>query len=175
MRRIQADLDARAKVEEETTEQAALEARARAEKQLQELRKIVEETRLVADIVLPAEAQRKADAMAARGTAASIEENGRAMAGVLQLMTDAWLKAGDQARDIFLIQNLEQVLSTVVERVNAVDVGEVNLLDDGSGTSLAAYAAAYPAMVTNILKELNASTGVDVVGILAPQTAPEVK
>ena len=113
--------------------------------------------------------------MAARGTAASIEENGRAMAGVLQLMTDAWLKAGDQARDIFLIQNLEQVLSTVVERVNAVDVGEVNLLDDGSGTSLAAYAAAYPAMVTNILKELNASTGVDVVGILAPQTAPEVK
>jgi len=88
---------------------------------------------------------------------------------VLQLMTKAWLKAGDDAKDIFLIQNLEQVLTTVVERVNAVEIDEVTLLDDGSGSSLAAYAAGYPAMVSSVLKELHESTGVDVIGILKPQ------
>ncbi len=169
VRRIKAELEARARSEEEMTEQAALEARARAEQDLQELRKKVEEARLVADVVLPAQAKRQADAMNARGQAATIEQNGRALAEVLQLMTDAWIKAGDDAKDIFLIQNLEQVLATVVERVNAVGVDEVNLLDDGSGRSLAAYASAYPAMVTNVLKELRESTGVDVIGILTPQ------
>ncbi len=168
VRRIKAELEARAKAEEEMTEQAALEARAKAEQELQEIRKEVEQARLVADVILPAEAEREASALRARGLAAEIEESGRALAEVLQLMTNAWLKAGDSAKDIFLIQNLEQVLSSVVGRVNAVAVDEVTLLDDGSGSSLAAYAASYPAMVSSILSELHKSTGVDVVGILSP-------
>ncbi len=174
VRRIKAELEARAKAEEEMTEQAALEARAKAEQELQEIRKEVEQARLMADVILPAEAEREAAALRARGLAAEIEESGHALAEVLQLMTNAWLKAGDSAKDIFLIQNLEQVLSSVVERVNAVAVDEVTLLDDGSGSSLAAYAASYPAMVSSILSELRESTGVDVIGILSP-TEKEVR
>jgi len=168
VRRIRAELEARAKSEEETTTQAALEARAQAEQELQLIREQVEKMRLVADVVLPAEASKQAAGYTAQGAAANIEESGRAAAEVLQMMTDAWVKAGDDAKDIFLIQNLEKVLKSVVDRVNSVKVDEVNLLDNGDGTSLAAYVSSYPSMVNQVLRELRDTTGVDVVGILTP-------
>ncbi len=167
LREITAELDANARSEEETTEQAALQARAEAEQELQTLRKSLEETRLNADVVLPAQAQLTAAEFLARGNAAEIGEQGKAMADVLQLMTDAWVHAGDNAKDIFLIQNLEAVLSTVVDRVNAVQVDEVTVLDGGDGEGLARYVGAYPAMVNQILRELRKTTGVDVLGILS--------
>ena len=162
-----AELDAKAQSENERTSQAALQARAEAEQELQEIRKQLEELRLMADVVLPAQAAQQAEALRARGQASYTEESGRAAAEVLQLMTDAWNKAGDDAKDIFLIQNLETVLETVVQRVNAIEVDEVTLLDDGGGTALPAHVSSYPAMVSGILGELKQSTGVDVVGILA--------
>ncbi|MCB9794853.1 MAG: flotillin family protein [Alphaproteobacteria bacterium] len=172
VRRARAELDANAQAEEETTAQAALQARAESEQELQEIRKKLEEMRLMSDRILPAQAQQQAQAFRARGEASSIEENGRAGAAVLMMMTDAWVKAGKDAKDIFLIQNLEQVLETVVKRVNGVAVEEVNLLDGGDGQALASYVASYPAMITSVLSELSDSTGVDVVGILRPQGIP---
>ena len=169
VKRIEADLEAEAKAEEERTVQAALHARAKAEQALQEVRKSVEKTRLTADVVLPADAEQQAEAFRAQGEAAQIEEQGRARAKALNLMTEAWKKAGNDAKDIFLIQNLELLLETVVDRVNAIEVSEVNVLDSGDGAGLATYAAAYPAMVAQVLNELEKTTGIDVVGILSPE------
>jgi flotillin len=166
VKKAKADLHAEACREEETTIQAARQARAEAEQELQEIRRRLEEFRLQADVVLPAQAAQSAAALRARGDASYTEEAGRAQAYVLQLMTDAWLKAGNDARDIFLIQNLEQVLLTVVERVRSLKVDEVTLLDGGDGSALPAYVSSYPAMVGDVLQELERSTGVDVVGIL---------
>ena len=161
-----AEVEAKARSEEERTQQAALQARAEAELELQKIRKELEELRLQADVVLPAQAKREAETLHARGKAAYTEAEGRASAQVLQLMTNAWQKAGDDAKDIFLIQNLETVLDTVVKRVNAIDIEEVTLLDGGDGTALPNYVASHPAMVTSVLGSLRDSTGVDVVGIL---------
>lgn len=167
LRQLKAELEATAKSEEEQAEAAALRARAEAEAELQEIRKQLEQLRLHADVVLPAEAARKAQALRARGEAATIEENGRAMAQVLSMMTETWLRAGDDARDIFLIQQLEEVLRTVVERVGDLDLGEVTLLDGGDGQALPRHIASFPAMVRQVLEELHASTGVNVTGILS--------
>jgi flotillin len=146
---------------------AAAEARATAEIELQGIRVQVEELRLQADIVLPAQAARQAAEFNARGDAAFIEAEGKAMATVLQMMTDSWQSAGPDAKDIFLIQQLENVMQTVVERVNKLQIGEVTLLDDGSGSALQKHLASYPGMVRGVLDELHASTGVDVTGILS--------
>lgn len=112
--------------------------------------------------------------MNARGQAAFIEETGIAKAKVLQMMTDAWLSAGDDAKDIFLIQQLEEVLQTVVTRVTGTTVGEVVLLDNGSGSALPTYISSYPAAIRNVLDELHASTGVDVIGILSGATQKQL-
>jgi flotillin len=173
LQRITAELEAEASSEELITEQAALEARALAESKLQEVRTKVETARLQADVVLPAKAAQQAEEWRALGEAAFILEDGKALAEALRMMTDVWKKAGVDAKEIFLIQNLEGIINTVVKRVNAIDVGEVHLLDAGDGSSLAKYAAAYPAMVAQILSELQKTTGVDVIGILSPEGVSE--
>ncbi len=175
LRQITAELEATARSEEEMAQAATQQARATAEAELQEVRQELEQLRLVADVVLPAKAEQEAQALLARGQAASIEENGRAMAAVLQMLTDTWLKAGDDARDIFLIQQLEEVLKTVIARVNSMTLDEVTLLDSGDGQALPRHVASFPATVRSVLDELRNSTGVDVTGILAGAARPEEK
>jgi flotillin len=167
LRRAIADLEATAKSEEERAEQQALAARARAEQELQRIRTKLEQLRLTADLVLPADAARKAAEMSSRAEAAHISADGQAMAEVLRMMTAAWVKAGDDAKDIFLIQQLETVLTTVTDKVKAMEIGEVTLLDGGDGSALPGHIAALPATVAAVLKQLTETTGVDVTGILA--------
>jgi flotillin len=167
LRELRGSLEADVQAELKRAERAAAEARASAEVELQELRQTVEQLRLQADVVLPAEARRQAAIFEAQGNASYTEEEGKAQAAVLQLMTNAWLSAGDDAKDIFLIQQLEQVLKTVVDRVNDVSIDEVTLLDGGDGTALPRHVASFPAVVRQVLEELHSSTGVDVPGILA--------
>lgn len=174
LRQLKAQLEAEAKAEEERAVAAAAQARAEAEAELQEIRKRLEQLRLQADVVIPARAEQEAAALRAAGEAATIEENGRAMAEVLQMMTETWLKAGKDAKDIFLIQQIEHVLRTVVDRVNRVQLGEVNIVD-GTGDALPKHVAAFPATVREVLNELRAATGVDIPGILGGASRSEVR
>jgi len=167
LRQRLADLEAQAKSEEERAEQGALAARARAEHALQDIRAKLEHLRLSADVVLPADAERKGAEMRARGEAAHIAADGQAMAEVLEMMREAWVDAGPDAKDIFLIQQLENVLSTVTERVKNMEIGEVTILDGGQGHALPHHIAAMPATVGAVLREFTETTGVDVTGILA--------
>ncbi len=169
LRQFKGEQEARAASEEERTIQLVAQARAEAEVILQEIRQKVEQTRLLAEVVLPAQARQQGDTLHARALAAPIAENGRALAQTLTLLTGAWKKAGSDAKDVFLIQQVEKILAMVVARVKEVEVGEVVLLDDGDGTALPSYVAAYPATVTRILKEIREATGIDVPGALAPK------
>ena len=165
LRELRAELEI--KSVEAQAERAAAAARAQAEAELQSVRQELEELRLQADKVIPAEAQQRAEEFISRGAAAIIEENGHAQAKVLQMLTDAWIQAGKDAEDIFLIQQLEEVLTTVVSRVNNMDINEVVLLDGGDGQALPNHIASFPAMVRQVLQELHSTTGVDVTGILS--------
>jgi len=167
LRELKGELEAQARSAEERTAAAARQASAEAEKDLQEVREKLEKLRLQADIVLPAEAERQAAALRARGGAATIEESGKAMAEVLSMMTKTWISAGPDAKDIFLIQQLESVLETVVRRVNDIDIAEVNLLDNGDGDAIARYVAGFPAVVRQVLEEMHSTTGIDVARTLA--------
>ena len=171
LRALQAKLDADIESAKEEAMAAAREAKAEGEAELQQIRRQLEQIRLIADEVLPAEAEKTAKENAARGAAAFVEENGKAKARVLQMMTDAWLSAGADAKDIFLIQQLEEVLETVVDRVKGSSVSEVVLLDSGDGSALPTYISSYPAAIRQVLEELRASTGVDVTGILSGNKA----
>jgi len=165
--KVKFQVDANARSEDERAEQAAETARAVAEQKLQEIRSKLENIRLQADVVLPADAKKRAAEMNARAQAAPIAANGEAMAEVLRMMTETWLEAGSDAKDIFLIQQLESVLTTVTERVKNLDIGEVTLLDGGTGTALPQHIAALPATVASVLHEFRKTTGIDVTEILA--------
>ena len=166
LRRVRAELEGEAQAVEREAEAAAKTARAEAEKDLQELRAALEERRLKADVVIPADTNREARAILAVGEAAPTAENGAAAVEVLRLMSQAWAAMGPQAKELYVIQHLEELVGTVVDNLDNVSVDEVTVLDRGDGDGLASYAAAYPQMVARVMQALAQSTGVDIPGIL---------
>jgi flotillin len=166
---MKAELELQARTEEENAEAAAREAKAVSEQELQAIRAQLEALRLKADVQIPAEMQKRAAELQAVGAAANIEETGKALAKVLAMNIDIWKEAGQDARDIYLIQHLEEILSTVVAGVNNIKVQEVALVDNGDGQSLPSYVASFPATVNKILEEMKVSTGIDIIGILKGQ------
>ena len=133
---------------------------------LETVRRELESVRLQSDVVIPAEINREASALAAAGAAASIAENGRATAESLSLVADAWIKAEGSAQDMFLINKLEDITRIVVDGVKRVQVANIQLVDT-DGMSLPRLAAAYPLAVAEVLRSLFATTGVDITALLA--------
>jgi flotillin len=166
LRRLRAQLEGEAQSVEREAEAAAKTARAQAERQLQEVRAQVEQRRLQAEVVIPSEFQRQAQQILAKGQAAPTVENGVAAVEVLKAMSEAWATMGPQARELYVIQHLEEIVGTVVRSLEGVKVDEVNVLDQGDGSALATYAATYPKMVAAVMSALRETTGVDVPAIL---------
>ncbi len=166
LRKIKADLDLECRSEEERTEAASHEARARAEQELQAIRINLEQLRLKADEVLPAEAHRVARQHEARGEAALHAENAKAAAMVNELLAKLWSEAGDSAADVFLIQQIEMVLSQVAKIPQRVNLGTVHLVDNGDGQSISALINAYPDIVYDFLGRVKRILGIDVVGTI---------
>lgn len=162
LRKIKADLEAQVRSEEERTLAAAREARAKAEQELQRVRAELEAIRLQADRVIPAEAQQEAQVYLSRGEAAAIREQGQAVGHALQVLQQAWADAGENALQIYLIEDIEKILSAVAEGVHKVKIENLNMIDSGTGQVLASYVAAYPAMLEALFDAIARTTGIDI-------------
>ena len=178
LREYIAELEGIAKSAEVEATAAADAARAVSEKDLQEVRSELERLRLEADVTLPAEAQRQVKELLAAGESAAIAERGRAMADGMNLVSQAWREAGDDAMDMMVLQNLERLFKTVTSAARKVTVDQAALIDGGDGEAIARYAAAYPATVRCLLQQVSETLGVDVLGAMngdeAPSLAPKV-
>lgn len=140
---------------------------ARAEAALEAEQARVEQVRLQldADVLQPAAASMNADISAAQGKAARILEEGRATVKVLEEMIAVWEKAGDQARDIFLMQKFQSVMAAMVDTIGAVKVDRITMLPAGGpAESSAARAIA-------VVEELKGALGVDLPKLLQDQAA----
>jgi flotillin len=171
LRKIQADLESRVTVEQETTKAAAREARAKAEQELQQIRSQVEGLRLKVDEILPAEADQVAREYQAKGDAASVRERGIAAGQALEAFHAAWREAGPAAMNIAVMDDLEKILKATTETVKKVKIGTVKLMDNGDGKTLTNYVASYPAIFHTILASVRDTVGIDVPQILQGQGA----
>jgi flotillin len=173
--RVKADLEAKARSAEERTEQAKYEARARAEVKLQEVRSQLQRLRLQADEVLPAEAEREAARLLAEGESAIISAEGEASAEAMRLVSEVWKQAGENAEDIFILQEIESLFAEIAGRLEHVKVNKVHLIDGGDGASLGKLAAAYPAMISSVFDLIADTTGVELKDILKRESKGRVR
>ena len=120
--------------------------------QQERIKQITEQ--LKADVIAPAEAECKRAIAAAKGDAAQIIEDGKAQAEGTKKLAESWRAAGDNARDIFLLQKLEILLKTLSATVPDVTVQNVTVIDDkAGGTAKQAIA---------IMEQLKQTTGLDI-------------
>ncbi|MGA1408633.1 MAG: flotillin family protein [Prochlorotrichaceae cyanobacterium] len=161
LRRIKAQLEQRAKSEEERTKAAASEAQAKAQERLQTVRANLEKLRLQADEVLPAEAQRKAKEFLARGEAYTLIENAKAAASVNELFAALWTELGDQASELFTLQQLEMLLEQAAKVPGQLHLSHINAIDSGDGRTLAGLVNIYPQIVREFLKQVEETLGLN--------------
>ncbi|MGD1867540.1 MAG: hypothetical protein ACFB0D_23570 [Phormidesmis sp.] len=127
--------------------------------------------RLQADEVLPAEARREAQALHAKGAAAGTAENAKAAAQVNEMLAQVWKETGADASQIFLLQQVEMILQEAAAIPHRVQLGNVNVIDNGDGKAIASLANVYPEIVKQFLTQVEATLGIDVVGTLSAKTA----
>lgn len=111
--------------------------------------------RLEADVIEPARAAMEAEIAAAKGRAARILEEGRATIQVLEEMIGVWKIAGPSARDIFLMQKLQPVMSAMVSTIGNVRIDRLTMLPSDTGGTDATRKA------VRVVEELKGTLGVD--------------
>ncbi|HMM36644.1 MAG TPA: SPFH domain-containing protein, partial [Thermoanaerobaculia bacterium] len=152
-----------AMIAEEVGKVTAAIAKAEAELKVQKARLEQVRLKLEADVVAPARADMEKKQAEARGRAAKIVEDGRATAAVLTQMIETWKAAGPNARDIFLMQKLQTVMSSLVETIGSVKVDRVAYLP----------ASAKVAQGVQLVEQVKAAFGVDLAKVVGRLGAPE--
>ncbi len=161
-----AKLEAEAKQIENEAEIAAQTERAMAEQDLQSLRGELEKLRLHCDVILPAQANRQAQELKARGEAAPTVENGKASAEALRLVSQEWIVAGKLAKDAYVLQQLSQLVTAAAARVAQTQMGDINVVAGNEVEAFGALVAAYPAAVARVLNETGRAMGIDIAHVL---------
>jgi flotillin len=145
-----------ARMAEAQAEVAAQVARAGGELELQRQRLEQTRRRLNADVIQPALAMQRAAEERAKGDAASIVENGRAVSSALRDITTRWRAAGPAARDVFLMQKLEILLAQLVSTIQDVKVSKMTVIGGANGS-----AGSFAGKLVSGLEQVRAATGVD--------------
>jgi len=105
-----AELEGAALASESEAQVAGEKAKIKAQQDMQAQRIILEQKRVEADVVIPAQADKQAAELRAKGVAASITENGTANLNVLQRMIELYGKAGNDAERIFILNMLPDLI-----------------------------------------------------------------
>ncbi|MEM7093204.1 MAG: SPFH domain-containing protein [Actinomycetota bacterium] len=171
----EAQLAAVALAEEEEAAVAGAKARAVAEQSLEAERIELQRRRLEADVVEPARASREARELEAKGLAAKIIEDGAAQVEVLERLTAQFNAAGDNARDIFVLNMLPELVARITDTVGAIDIDRLTVIDSGSGGNggngaggLPGLINQMPAAVISLTEQIEAATGVNILEALVP-------
>jgi len=82
-------------------------------------------------------------------------------------MNEAWAEAGEDAMAILLIDDLERLLAKAAAGVSKVKIDNISVIDSGSGQTLPAYVASYPAMLGSVFNALSSVTGIDISKIVS--------
>lgn len=153
-------------VAEEQAAVAALVAQAEAEINVQKARIEQVRNRLEADVVQPARAACEAMEQNAKAAVAPIIEDGKARAQALTSMSTSWKAAGDQAREIFLLQKISPVIDKITDTISAAKIDKVTVIDSsisGGGTN--------PARLLALSEQIKEVFGIDVVAKLQDMAA----
>jgi len=76
-----------------------------------------------------------------------------------------------RAREVFLVQQIDQILADVASVTQNPTVEHVSLIDAGNGEALARYVGSFPQVVTEILARIKDTVGIDVTQILSATNA----
>jgi flotillin len=173
-----AELEKEAVVKEQEALVAGEKARAKFEQETEQERIVLQQKRLMADVIEPARAKREAMELEARGNAASIIEDGEAQVRVLKAMIETYKSANGDGEKIFMLNMLPEIIQELARTVDKVTVDKVSVIDAGGNghhSGLSRFVNQFPAAVISLSEQIENATGVNILSSLgngAPSTSP---
>jgi flotillin len=156
-RRIKDALSRReAMIQEARGSVLALIAQAKAEINRQKARALQVERQLLADVIQPEDASRRSQEEAARGRAATIVENGKAEAEALRRLVEEYKKAGPNAREVLVLQQMMPLVGEISGAGQGVKIQRLTVLPAGGGEG-----ADFARRAISASEQIRAATGVD--------------
>lgn len=154
---ISAQTQRAAEVAREEGTIAAQIARAHGEIEVQKAR--IEQVRLQldADLVAPALAYKAQKEAEARAQVAHIKEEGQATARGMRQLAAAWMKAGGQAREIFIMEKLRTLIGIMVGTVKGVEIDQLTVVGDNGNGSNGNTAG----QVASLIEQLRSASDID--------------
>jgi flotillin len=153
-----------AMIAEAEAEIAAELAKIQAEVPVQEARIKKVEQQLKADVLAPAEANCKQAMAQAQGKASQILESGKAQVEGSRRIAASWQAAGSNAREIFVLQRLENLVKILSTAVPELTVENITLVDNANGGVVPQLAV--------LIEQLKQTTGIDVAKLLQEKATP---
>lgn len=151
-----------AMIAEERAQVQANISQSTAEIRMQEARIEQVKSRLQADVIEPAEANRKRAEQGAKADAAQIVEQGRATAQVLSNLAATYRASGTNGRDVLLMQKLVPMLKSVTSTIGDLHVDKLTIIGGGNGANGGDLAGKL--VKTN--EQIKAATGMDIPAML---------
>jgi flotillin len=173
-----AELEKEAVVKEQEAVVAGEKAKAKFEQETEEERIILQQKRLMADVIEPAKAKREAMELEARGAAASIIEDGEAQVRVLNAMIETYKSADGDGEKVFMLNMLPEIIEELAKTVDKVTVDRVSVIDaggngNGHASGLGRFVNQFPAAVISLSEQIENATGVNILSSLsADKKAP---
>lgn len=126
---LDAKTRAQAMVAEEQSRIGAAVAKAQASLDVQRARLEQVKRQLAADVIQPAQARKAELEAEAKGNAAKIIEDGKANVAALQALLDTWRDAGDAARPIFMLQQFDAIMDSMMATIQEIDIDKITVID----------------------------------------------
>jgi flotillin len=166
LRLKQAEFNRQGETAERVAKVEAQSAEVVAQQNLETQRVELQKRKLMADVVEPAEAQRKAAELRARADAAPILENGKAQVEVLKLLYSQINSAGDQGFAVFMAEKLPMLLHTAVDAVKGIEIDRLVVMDGGGGDGVSNAANQRINAAYKTLEGLGSAFGIDIQQVL---------
>jgi len=131
------------------------------QKELEEIRKDVNSRKYNAELVIPAEAEKKADELKAAGQASYLKEQGLAMADAVKEMKNEW--ANGENRELFMLHILPGIVDSI-SGVIADNLKVEKLVVMGNG-GIPSHVGDVTSSVVTFLEQIKNATGVDLTNI----------
>jgi flotillin len=172
-----AELEKEAVVKEQEALVAGEKAKAKFEQETEQERIILQQKRLMADVIEPAKAKREAMELEARGAAASIIEDGEAQVRVLKAMIETYRSAEGDGEKVFMLNMLPEIIRELAKTVDKVTVDRVSVIDaGGNGSAMGRFVNQFPAAVISLSEQIENATGVNILSSLdSRRTTPAAK
>jgi flotillin len=160
-----AELEKDAVIKEKEAIVAGQRAQVQFEQELEAQRIILQQKKLIADIIEPAKAKKEAYELEARGHASQIIADGEAQLNVLKQNMLAFADAGSNSEKIYTLVMLPKIIESMVSTLHGIKIDKLTMVDNGNNGENGSFSRLvnqFPGAIAQLSESVKTVTGVDI-------------